>query len=190
MHTPCSPGWISWYLGKQGLAGRSVCALSQTHGKRELWNPQWYGLPPSFQQLYPLSVFKGLCPELTPQALHKVKPRVALWNHWLYFPRIEQGPNLPTRGVAVSCESAKTAEDSFGPLNTLFLIRGETGEFAPSHLLKYNSLKNIKQAHSAFCRHIITLCAHVTHICSILAVHLVDVWETPRFKVSSVSFVL
>lgn len=69
---------------------------------------------------------------------------------------IEQGSNLPAHGVAVSCESTKTAEDSFGPLNTLFLICGGAGEFAGSHLLKYNSLQNTKQMHSALCGHIIT----------------------------------
>lgn len=65
-----------------------------------------------------------------------------------------------------------------------------SGKFAVPYLLEYNSPQNIKQIHSVLCRHIITLCVHVMHICSPLAVHLVNVWETPRFKASSVSFVL
>lgn len=128
--------------------------------------------------------------KLIAQTLHKEKQTVPLWNHRLYFPVVEQGSNLPTHGVAVSCDSTNTAADIFRPLNILFLAYGGTGEFAASHLLKYNSLQNIKQMHSALCRHIITLCVHIRHICSTLAVHLVNVWETPWFKASSVSFVL
>lgn len=159
------------------------------HGKREPLKSSDMGclLPSSY---FILCIQNTLPRELILQTLHKAKPTVALWNYGLYFPMVGQGSNLPTHGVVVSRESTKTAEDSFGPLNTLFLICVGTGEFAASHLLQCNSLQNTKQMHSALCRHIITLCVHVTHICSILAVHLVDVWETPRFKVSSVSFVL
>lgn len=106
---------------------------------------------------------------------------------WAVFISDRAGLQFTNISVAVSLESTKTTEDSFGLLNTLFLICGGPGEV--SHLLKYNSLQNTKQMHAALCRRI-TLCVHVTHTCSILAVHLVDVWETPRFKVSSVSFVL
>lgn len=106
---------------------------------------------------------------------------------WAVLPNGRAG--LQFTNIGVSFESTKTAEDSFGSLNTLFLIYGGTREVAASHLLKHNSLQNIKQTRSALCRHIITLSVHVTHICSILVVHPVDVWETPRFKVSSVSFV-
>lgn len=204
MHTPCSPGWISWYLGKWAGWELRVCPVSNTGPslsippvftwwtmeKGSLWNPViWVAsfLPATLSFV---CIQNTLPRELILQTLHKAKPTVALWNYGLYFPMVGQGSNLPTHGVVVSRESTKTAEDSFGPLNTLFLICGGTGEFAASHLLQCNSLQNTKQMHSALCRHIITLCVHVTHICSILAVHLVDVWETPRFKVSSVSFVL
>lgn len=140
------------------------------HGKREplkspvIWVASFLPATLSF-----VCVQKTFPRELIPQTFHKAKPTVALWNQGLYFPMIEQGSNLPAHGVAVSCESTKTAEDSFGPLNTLFLICGGTEEFAASHLLKYNSLQNTKQMHSALCGHVITLCVPVTHICSILA---------------------
>lgn len=82
----------------------------------------------------------------------------------------------------------KAQKISSGPLNIFFFFL--SGKFAVPYLLEYNSPQNIKQIHSVLCRHIITLCVHVMHICSPLAVHLVNVWETPRFKASSVSFVL
>lgn len=80
----------------------------------------------------------------------------------------------------------KVQKISFGPLNSFV-----SEKLAVPHLLECNSLQNIKQMHSLLCRHIITLCVvHIMHICSTLAVHLVNVWETPRFKASTVSFVL
>lgn len=183
------PGWGAsrywkWVLGRHYRAHQYAAVKWRAS---EMPRDMGCLLPPSYFILC-FSIQKTKSWYLKP---YTKKSKRCLWNHRLYFLRVrEQGSNLPAHGVAVSCDSTKRAEDTFGPLNILFLTYGGTGEFAVSHLLKYNSLQNIKQMHSALCRHIITLCVHVMRICSTLAVHLVNVWETPRFKASSVSFVL